>query len=329
MGVKLRAGQPVIDAVKLAYRADTPVLLEGGHGVGKSQLLKQAATELGIDILVRDLSLMEPPDLVGLPVQRDGRTVYAPPGFLPADGRGLLVFEEVNRSERYMLSPCLQLLSARTLNDYNLPPGWLPVAAINPSDDGYDVNQLDAALLSRFVCLEVEPSVKEWTAWATNHGVHEAVVRYVTQTDEVFASSNPRAWTYVSNVLKCHESGDSGRNVLLAVIAGLVGGVQARAFLTTYLAGDDDIPLTLPDIAAVYPRHRPTVKRWVEGKRTDLLAATAHAVKVGTQSSDLCARIVEADGEQAQNIADFLSDLPADLATSVKKALKKAGLTFP
>src|SRR6516165_2940992 len=155
--VELAAGRPVISLAKICYEANQPVLLEGRHGVGKSELLAQAAAELGVDFIVRDLSLMEPPDLIGLP-RRDGRvTRYSPPSFLPTAGAGLLAFEELNRCPPYMRAPALQLLTARTLNDYILPRGWLPVAAINPPEDGYEADDLDPALLSRFVRVPVRP----------------------------------------------------------------------------------------------------------------------------------------------------------------------------
>jgi MoxR-like ATPase len=95
------------------------------HGVGKSELIETAAEEIGIKAIVRDLSLMEPPDLVGLPRAAGKTTVFLPPKFLPTRGKGFLVFEELNRCEPYMRAPCLQLLTARKLNDYDLPEGWL------------------------------------------------------------------------------------------------------------------------------------------------------------------------------------------------------------
>ena len=108
------AGAPAVRQIKLAYAAKLPVLFHGLHGVGKSELFRVAAAELGIDIIVRDLSLMEPPDLIGIPrIGADARTDYAPPAFLPTGAKGLLVFEELNRAPRYVVAPCLQLLTAR------------------------------------------------------------------------------------------------------------------------------------------------------------------------------------------------------------------------
>ena len=46
------------------------------------------------------LSLLEPPDLVGLPIIEEGRTRYALPRFLPRVGQGILMLEELNRAER-------------------------------------------------------------------------------------------------------------------------------------------------------------------------------------------------------------------------------------
>jgi MoxR-like ATPase len=176
---KIEAGRRLIEVLKLCYRANRPPLLSGRHGVGKSVLLEQAAKQLGINFICRDLSLMEAPDLVGLPKIAGHVTTYAPPAFLPTGGRGLLVFEEINRAPAYMRAPCLQLLTARTLNDYTLPQGWLPAAAINPAADGYECDDLDEALLSRFVQLDVVPDRDEWLAWAETAGIHPAVIAYV------------------------------------------------------------------------------------------------------------------------------------------------------
>src|SRR4029453_2154031 len=108
------AGEHLIELLSLAYKADQPVLLGGRHGVGKSELLAQAAARLGIGFIVRDLSLMEPPDLVGIPkVGKDRKTYYAIPAWLPDVGRGLLALEELNRCPRYMRAPCMQLLTTR------------------------------------------------------------------------------------------------------------------------------------------------------------------------------------------------------------------------
>ncbi len=121
----------------VAYNTRKAVLLEGPSGIGKSECVHSVAKDhLDIDCIALDLSLLEPPDLLGLPVIEKGRTSYAAPTSLPSGGAGILLLEELNRAERYIRQPVLQLLSARSLNDYILPDGWSVVAAVNPSAAG-------------------------------------------------------------------------------------------------------------------------------------------------------------------------------------------------
>ena len=321
--MKCKAGSEIIELIALAYRANQPVLLEGPHGVGKSQLLEEAAGHLGIEVIVRDLSLMEPPDLIGLPTQVNGRTMYAPPSFLPSKGQGILVFEELNRSERYMMSPCLQLLTARSLNDYRLPSGWLPVAAINPAGENYDTRELDPALLSRFLRIQVEADVKSWLAWASTNGVHPAVQKYVSALPSIFDSTNPRSWTYASNVLAAFTMNDKeSRHTLLAALAGLVGEAHAKAFLKVYR--NNEVMVSPDQVIRHYSSVRASVLSWRKDKRTDMLESIAHGVMVELQSATTCEEISSSKA-LSKSLREFIGDLPADIGRKVKSAAKNGG----
>lgn len=323
--MKVRSGKEVIEAIKLAYAAGKPVLLEGRHGVGKSNLIEQAASELGIDCIVRDLSLMEPPDLIGLPSQNEGRTCYLPPAFLPDSGKGLMVFEELNRAEKYMQAPCLQLLTARTLNDYKLPIGWLCVAAINPASSGYDTTELDPALLSRFVRIEVVADPKSWLAWGESAGIHESVLSFVRQTPDIFAASesNPRAWAYASDVMKVYEAQQQDdENLLTVTLAGIIGESLAVAFVQATLREEESIPAN--EVIHHYEKARSRILHWVRNKKLDLLNATAHNVLVALQNVDVVNK-VNTMATPGRNLETFLGDLPADIAKQVRKIAKQTG----
>jgi hypothetical protein len=322
------AGGPAVRLLSLAYRANLPVLLHGRHGVGKSELLQAAARELGVQVIVRDLSLMEPPDLVGIPhVEPDGRTHYAPPAFLPTEGRGLLVFEELNRAPRFMSAPCLQLLTARSLNDYRLPPGWLPCAAVNDGDDGYLVDDLDAALLSRFVRARVEPSVAHWCDWAGGNRVHPRVLAFVRDNPNIFTDpqSNPRSWTYVSQVLHAMDAEGEAftADELVVAVAGLVGETWAGAFVS-YVGADK--PLSAAMIAQAYASHRGVARRWREECRLDLLEASWANLRNHLQRQANFEGVV-ADPRMKKNVEVFLGDLTPDLLAQARAWLHERGLT--
>ena len=322
--MKLKAGHEIHNLLKLAYRANTPAILEGPHGVGKSELAVQAARDLGIQSIVLDLSMMEPPDLIGLPFQKNERTVYAPPNILPSAGKGFLILEELNRTERYMRSPCLQLLTARRLNDYALPSGWLPIAAINPDGSGYDVQPLDPALLSRFIRVQVIADVPTWLEWGQDNGVHEVVRQYVGEVPMIFDSAPPRSWTYVSSILSAYESAqEDERLILLAAIEGLVGPAHAQSLLKIYQTGSS-VTIDAEKILKRYTMARATIVGWAKAKKTDLLASHAHKVRVALQKSDLCAEIARSK-KMARNLQDFAKDLPADLGRDVLASAEQGG----
>lgn len=226
MGVKLPAptdarppeipiGPRLESVLELAYRARRPVLLEGPTGIGKSEVVRRVAERMGIATVVLDLSLLEPPDLVGLPVLSDGRTAYALPQVLPRDGAGILMLEELNRAERYIQQPALQLLTARKLHEYELPPGWVCFAAVNPETADYQVTPLDRALRARFLSLRVNADRSCWLSWAHTHGVHPAIIALAQTHERILEDIPPRTWTYASEVLCALRPQDIENAVLL------------------------------------------------------------------------------------------------------------------
>jgi hypothetical protein len=228
---------PRLEAVlDLAYRARRPVLLEGPTGIGKSEVVRKVADRLGVGTVVLDLSLLEPPDLVGLPVIHEGRTAYALPQVLPRGGAGILMLEELNRAERYIQQPALQLLTARRLHEYELPPDWVCFAAVNPETADYQVTPLDRALRARFLTLAVRAERSAWLAWAETHGVHPAVIALAQTHERILDDTAPRTWTYVSELLgalRPDELADGG------LLRDALGGYLAPAWIEALLAGKD------------------------------------------------------------------------------------------
>jgi hypothetical protein len=320
----IKAGRQLIDFVKVCYAANVPPLIIGRHGFGKSQILEQAAEELGIEYLWRDLSLMEPPDLVGLP-KLDGKTTkYLPPDFLPTSGKGLFVFEELNRCPAYMRAPCLQLLTERALNDYVLPEGWLPCAAINPPDADYDVNELDPALLSRFCQINLVAERKEWMAWAKSANVHPDVQNYVTSDPTIFTDTSPRSWKYVSDLIK-HEGNGIAKGILEACIAGTVGAEREMAFRTFRKNGF--VPPSAEEVLSNYKIHRSRVQDWVAKGKLDVLEAIITDVNLHLQDPEGCADVARSKA-QVKNLRDFVSDLVPDLGDKLRDVLKQHGIVF-
>lgn len=324
----IKAGRPAIDFWKFCYEAHRPVLLTGFHGVGKSEIVEQTAAELGIGLIVLDLSLLEPPDLIGLPKLNGKTTVFVPPDFLPTSGRGILFIEEINRAPAHMQSPCMQLLTARKLNDYVLPPGWMPGGAVNPDGHDYDVSTLDPALRSRFVEVTVIPDQQEWLKWAERQRLHQGVIDYVRSDESIFdhPQSNPRAWKYVSDLMLTAERDGTDAHVLRTAIIGVVGAKRGPAFLKSLKSVEH--PLSAKVILTSYDIHRARVRRWVENGKLDLIFQSLLRLKKHLQSQSEF-KSVRANRSESKNMVRFLNDLPGDLRDDAQSFFRERGYPFP
>jgi hypothetical protein len=308
--------------LEVAYRARRAVLLEGPTGIGKSELVARVARKLGVAHRVLDLSLLEPPDLVGLPVIEDGRTRYAPPRALPSEGEGILMLEELNRAERYIQAPALQLLTARALHEYSLPAGWAVFAAINPESGDYQVSALDAALRARFLRLPVRADRGAWLAWAATAEVHPSIVAMVRAHERVFESVPPRSWTYASDMLRALSPAELADPTLVAdALGGYLPGVWVDALLASgSLAAR---PLEI-DAHACLERYDDEVARVVRGwkargqtDRLEELVARLVAVLSGPEVS-----VLARGGALSLDAVEALcADLPGDLRERVQEAL--------
>jgi hypothetical protein len=316
---------PRLEAVlELAYRARRPVLLEGPTGIGKSEIVRHVAERLGIATVVLDLSLLEPPDLVGLPVIADGRTAYAVPSALPKDGAGILMLEELNRAERYIQQPALQLLTARRLHEYELPAGWVCFAAVNPASGDYHVTTLDKALRARFLEVSVRADRAAWLAWAETHGVHQGVVALARGHERIFDDVSPRTWTYVSQVLGALTPAEVDDVTLLRdALGGYLPPVWVEALLASRGAWSAKLPF---DVLALLSRYDtdPALAREVRGfrdrgetDRIDEIVKRLAPILAGPEAGVLAGKKLLTLG----SFEAFVADLPGDHRERLEEAL--------
>ena len=172
------------------------LLLEGNHGLGKSQVVAQAAAQMSVllgkpfGFIDFRLSQKEVGDLIGMPRGMDkfevthtvfegGKlskvkrlatnvTIYDAPAWFPTDpdSYGYLFLDEINRATRECQQAAFELVLDYRLNFQTLPMGWRVVAAINDNMDVYSVLAMEPALYSRFLKIKFRPTTGEWLDWA-------------------------------------------------------------------------------------------------------------------------------------------------------------------
>jgi MoxR-like ATPase len=185
------------------------VFVWGGPGSGKSAVVKQLAKKRGLALRDIRVLLLDPVDLRGLPYLSDGRSKWATPDFLPQDGEGILFLDELNAAPPMVQASCYQLVLDRKLGEYTLPEGWSIIAAGNRDSDRAVTNRMPTPLRNRFVHLDFEVDMQEWSQWAIQSAIRPEVIAFLRfrpnllsvfdRDSNVFPS--PRSWEFVSNIL--------------------------------------------------------------------------------------------------------------------------------
>ena len=199
--------------VKDSIKNNTPIMLWGPPGIGKSSLIHQIAAEMSRNVLDLRLAQLEPTDLRGVPMPDStiGRARWYLPAFWPnraevdtekqvevvdkdgvkkmttvtikagccPEGPGIVFLDEIEKAPISVKNASLQLVLDRAIGTYKLPDDWAMVCAGNREEDGCFSAPLGAALSNRMIHLDIEPDVDAWGMWARDNGVLEDVIGFL------------------------------------------------------------------------------------------------------------------------------------------------------
>lgn len=188
-----------------------PVILEGAPGLGKTQIMKQIADQLGVEFQCLHAPLMQPEDW-GMPVvnaTKDGIKFIVPTEKLPIEGSefgdsGILVIDELPQAENSIQKIVANLMQEREIHGKKLKPGWLIVATGNRSADRAGANRLLSHLRNRCTTIEFTPDLDDWCSWymGTENFKPECLgfIRFRSGLLSAFdpqqeISPTPRGWT--------------------------------------------------------------------------------------------------------------------------------------
>ena len=230
----------LVKVIKDFRSINQPLLMWGPPGVGKSQMVQQAAG--GDQVIDLRLSMLDPVDLRGMPMVNrneacDANVSWARPDFIPSSGTGILLLDELNTAAPSVQNAALQLVLDRRCGPHQLGDGWYIVAACNKASHKAHVNQISAPLRNRFVILDVEPELERWTKWAFTHNINETVIGflqwnpsalYQLPKDDHVAFPTPRSWALVSYLLKTIANDDTPKEYIVGTVGqGAAGEFQA------------------------------------------------------------------------------------------------------
>jgi hypothetical protein len=209
-------------------RSKEPVLLRGRHGIGKSEVVYQAAEALIAEGLVKKviekrLSQITDGEMTGLQ-KVDGQWTQ----FVPVDWiyeactmPVVLFLDEIDRALKEIAQGAFQLMDSRCFNGMTLHPGTVIVAAVNGGLNGkdYQVRVMDPAELSRYCVIDVREDFRDWLEHVSAKKlVPPQIMHFLTENEEFFCPTeikknvvqpSPRSWVKLSKFLMEHNLLDS------------------------------------------------------------------------------------------------------------------------
>jgi hypothetical protein len=109
----------------------------------------------------------------------------------------------------------LQFLQYKVFGRHKVPEGWVIVTAGNPPEYNKSVREFDVVTLDRLKVLEVEADYQTWKKYASERGIHNAILNFLEIKKDYFyhiemtvkgrSYVTARGWEDLSQIIKLYE----------------------------------------------------------------------------------------------------------------------------
>lgn len=225
-----------------AITAHENVLVTGAPGIGKTDIVQQAAAEAGADLIVSHPAVEDPTDAKGLPWPGNGKKDEAT--FLPFGNLAKAIkatsltcwdLEDLGQATTAVQAAYMQLLkdSAGKLSKH-----VTFVASTNRRTDRAGVTGILEPVKSRFgTIVELEAHIDDWSDWAIKNGIPINLIAFLkfrpdllsafTPSADLTNSPMPRTWAALARI----EAMNLPQAIEAAAMAGAVGEGAAGEYL--------------------------------------------------------------------------------------------------
>ena len=209
-----------------------PVFLMGPPGIGKTAIMEQIASELGVGLISYSMTHHTRQSALGLPfiVQKNyGGQEYDVSEYTMSEiiasvydmmeetglREGILFLDEINCVSETLAPSMLQFLQYKIFGRHRVPDGWIVVTAGNPPEYNNSVREFDIVTWDRLKRIDVEPDFGVWKEYAYLSNVHPAIISYldvkhsdfykIESTVDGKSFVTARGWSDLSDMIKLYE----------------------------------------------------------------------------------------------------------------------------
>ena len=209
-----------------------PIFLMGAPGIGKTAIMEQVASDLGVGLVSYSMSHHTRQSALGLPfIEKKiyGGTEYSVTEYTMSEiiasvydmmertgiKEGILFLDEINCVSETLAPAMLQFLQYKIFGRHRVPDGWIVVTAGNPPEYNNSVREFDIVTWDRLKRIDVEPDFTVWKEYAYQKGIHAAIITYldikksdfykIETTVDGKSFVTARGWSDLSDMMKLYE----------------------------------------------------------------------------------------------------------------------------
>ncbi len=197
----------LVKILSYCLEANVPLMVWGRKGIGKSDIVKSFARMQVHNENLKKYLLGEADyvriflgqadsvgDIIGLPRHENGYTVYDPPRWFPKENTDkmlILHLDEFTRIRKEFRNAALGLVEDRIIYSNKLPDNVRIIASANPpSMEYFDAEDLDEALIDRFVHVLLTPSKSVWEEFAKSVNIPDVITKFASTNPELIVGSS-------------------------------------------------------------------------------------------------------------------------------------------
>lgn len=225
-----------------AFENRLQLLIVGAPGVGKTDLVLQAAKELGYNVIIMHPVVSDPTDFKGLPCLVDGQAVFLPfkelQEMIDAKTPTVVFLDDLGQASAAVQAAAMQLILGKRINGHHLSENIIFVGATNRREDMAAVQGILEPVKSRWTSIiGLDVCVEAWLEWAEANGINKYVRAFIARrpallhdfqpSQDMVNTPSPRTVVNASKVVDA----DFDPTVRRALLGGSVGQGWADEFL--------------------------------------------------------------------------------------------------
>lgn len=323
----------------------------GQSGIGKTAIPRQIAAKRGVPYAQIHMPTAAPESFQLPSLPKDGspffdqkipRTfqellTYAeaeakkhPDGKVPVARKAILSIEELNRApDKSTTRSAFVMIGDRVIGDVRIPDAIQIVATMNPSGQGFSVNEYekDPAMRRRTMLVYLAADYSDFMAYAEGAEFHDEVIGYLRAHvshfyDEVAAKAGkvfacPATWEAVSRA--CYALAAARESLSGAVARAAYAGIIGTGVTQTFIEYIKDRTTTVApdDVLYRYSAVRDRVKKLLKDDRLDRITDLVTGLAVRVVSLPVADRDTS---KFVDSLALFLGDLPPEVVMTFMSA---------